>query len=140
MSSAIGGADPLATALRIAAGNGLRMQSGGPGAGRLHSVDGGTAGERAPSAARAGGSGSVDPRLREATIALEGVFARELVRALRGTVPEGGAPDAPGGDLYTSLLDDHLAEVLTGDNGLGLSAVMLKQLMGGVDPEAGGSR
>lgn len=83
---------------------------------------------------------AVDPRLRDATIALESVFARELVRALRGTVPAGGSPDAPGADLYTSLLDDHLAEVLTGDRGLGLSAVMLKQLLGGVDPDGGGSR
>lgn len=83
---------------------------------------------------------SVDPRLREATVALEGVFARELVRALRGTVPDGGSPDAPGGEIYTSLFDDHLAEVLTGDDGLGLSSAMLKQLLGSVDPEAGGSR
>ena len=92
-------------------------------------------------AAGSRGTGSaVDPRLREATVALESVFARELVRALRGTVPGGGSPDAPGGDIYTSLLDEHLAEVLTGDRGLGLSSVMLKQLLGGVDPEAGGSR
>ena len=81
----------------------------------------------------------VDPRLREATVALEGVFARELVKALRGTVPEGGSPDAPGGQLFTSLLDDHLADVLAGENGLGLSSAMLKQLMGGADPGPGGS-
>lgn len=81
----------------------------------------------------------VDPRLRDATVALEGVFARELVKALRGTVPEGGSPDAPGGQLYTSLLDDHLADVLAGENGLGLSSAMLKQLMGGADSGPGGS-
>lgn len=80
-----------------------------------------------------------DPRLREATVALEGVFARELVKALRGTVPEGGSPDAPGGQLFTSLLDDHLADVLAGENGLGLSSAMLKQLMGGADSGPGGS-
>lgn len=82
---------------------------------------------------------NVDPRLREATVALEGVFARELVKALRGTVPEGGSPDAPGGQLFTSLLDDHLADVLAGENGLGLSSAMLKQLMGAADPQPGGS-
>ena len=82
---------------------------------------------------------SVDPRLRDATVALEGVFARELVKALRGTVPEGGSPDAPGGQLYTSLLDDHLADVLAGENGLGLSSAMLKQLVGAADSGTGGS-
>lgn len=82
---------------------------------------------------------SVDPRLRDATVALEGVFARELVKALRGTVPEGGSPDAPGGQLYTSLLDDHLADVLAGENGLGLSSAMLKQLVGVADSRPGGS-
>lgn len=119
------GPDPLRYALRMASSEGLRMRT--PDAG-------------APLEAASKSAPDVDPRLREATVALEGVFARELVRALRGTVPEGGSPDAPGGDIYTSLFDDHLAEVLTGDDGLGLSSAMLKQLLGGVDPESGGSR
>lgn len=127
MTPPIGGPDPLLPALRIAADEGLRIRRD----------------ETDPAEGRRAASGAdpaVDPRLRDATIALEGVFARELVRALRGTVPDGGSPDAPGGEIYTSLFDDHLAEVLTGDHGLGLSAVMLKQLMGGVDPDGGGLR
>lgn len=115
--------DPFRTALRMAARPEARMPE----------PDGSGPARRGDAAA------GVDPRLREATVALEGVFARELVRALRGTVPDGGSPDAPGGELYTSLFDDHLAEVLAGDDGLGLSAAMLKQLVGAVDPDPGGS-
>lgn len=118
-----GAGDPLQAGLRIMAARNEPMASR---PGGVERPDLGTA-------------AGVDPRLREATVALEGVFARELVRALRGTVPEGGSPDAPGGELYTSLFDDHLADVLAGDDGLGLSTAMLKQLLGAVDAEPGGS-
>ncbi len=121
------GPDPILGALRI-------LRRAEPGMARPTGVDG-----LHRAAPDAGLESGVDPRLREATVALEGVFARELVKALRGTVPEGGSPDAPGGQLYTSLFDDHLAEVLAGDDGLGLSAAMLKQLIGAADPAPGGS-
>ncbi len=121
------GSDPIGAALRMAARSELhaRPEEGLRGSSGIESA-------RAP-------EGVVDVRLRDATVALEGVFARELVRALRGTVPGGGSPDAPGGELYTSLMDDHLADVLAGDDGLGLSRIMLKQLMRPADPVPGGS-
>lgn len=120
------GPDPVFGALRILRGAEHRM-TGPTGMDALNGA--GPAAEL---------DANVDPRLRDATVALESVFARELVKALRGTVPEGGSPDAPGGELYTSLFDDHLAEVLAGKDGLGLSAAMLKQLMGGADSAPGG--
>jgi Rod binding domain-containing protein len=59
-----------------------------------------------------GGSGpSDDARLRAAARQLTGVFAQQLFKALRATVPQGeGAVDGGSGEeMFTGLLDEHLA-------------------------------
>ena len=78
------------------------------------------------------GPGSADDRLRQAAEDMEGVFVQHLTRALRATVPNGGNPDAPGADLYGSLLDEHLAEVLAKDANSGIAEALYRQLSGGV--------
>jgi Rod binding domain-containing protein len=59
-----------------------------------------------------GGSGpSDDARLRAAARQLTGVFAQQLFKAMRATVPQGeGAVDGGSGEeMFTGLLDEHLA-------------------------------
>ena len=78
-------------------------------------------------------------RLKEASEQLEGVFVQQLMKALRDTVPEGGTPNAPGGDLYSSLLDEHLAQVIADDTKTGIAEALYRQLSAGVrDPSPQG--
>jgi flagellar protein FlgJ len=68
----------------------------------------------------------------EASRQLEGVFLQYFTRALRGTVPEGGNANAPGAELYGSLLDEHLARMLAEKSGSGLAEALYRQLAGDV--------
>ena len=66
----------------------------------------------AAGAAPPGASGpSDDARLRAAARQLTGVFAQQLFKAMRATVPQGeGAVDGGSGEeMFTGLLDEHLA-------------------------------
>lgn len=74
---------------------------------------------------------SPDERLRESVEAMEGVFVQQLTKALRATVPNGGNPDAPGADMYSSLLDERLAHVIASDTRTGIAEALYRQLSGG---------
>lgn len=67
-------------------------------------------------------------RLRKASEDMEGVFIGYLTRALRATVPNGGNPDAPGADMYGSLLDEHLAQSVANDTRTGIAEALYRQL------------
>ena len=67
-------------------------------------------------------------RLRKASEDMEGVFIGYLTRALRATVPDGGSPDAPGADMYGSLLDEHLAQSVANDTRTGIAEALYRQL------------
>lgn len=67
-------------------------------------------------------------RLRKASEDMEGVFIGYLTRALRATVPNGGSPDAPGADMYGSLLDEHLAQSVASDTRTGIAEALYRQL------------
>lgn len=78
-----------------------------------------------------------EEKLREATEQMEGVFVSHLMKALRSTVPNGGNPDAPGADLYGSLLDEHFAEVIAGDTQGGIAEALYRQLSSMVQNDSG---
>lgn len=65
-------------------------------------------------------SGRIDgdkARLRTATRLFEGTFYQELFKAMRSTVPDGGAiPSGQGEDMFTGLLDQHVADVAAGQD------------------------
>jgi peptidoglycan hydrolase FlgJ len=84
---------------------------------------------RAPVAATVDSSRGPD-RLREASEQLEGLFVQYLTKALRATIPNGGNPDAPGADLYSSLLDEHLAQVVANDTRTGIAEALYRQFTG----------
>lgn len=69
-----------------------------------------------------------DAALMAASRQLEGVFAHHLMKALRNTVPNGGHADAPGADLYGSLMDEHFSTILGQDTGSGIAEAIYRQL------------
>lgn len=63
-----------------------------------------------------------EARLRAATRLLEGTFYQELFKAMRETVPEGGAlSGGTGEDMFTGMLDQHISDVaaLRSQRGIG---------------------
>lgn len=73
---------------------------------------------------------AADDRLMMASRALEGAFLQYLTQALRSTVPNEGHADAPGAELYDSLLDDHLSQMLADHTSTGIAEALYRQLSG----------
>lgn len=72
-----------------------------------------------------------DARLREVCARLEGVFLEQLMKALRETVPESGLTGGGAGEeIFSSLLDAHLADTAAGRLDHGLGAALYRQLRG----------
>ncbi|HEX7241885.1 MAG TPA: rod-binding protein [Longimicrobiaceae bacterium] len=69
-------------------------------------------------------------RLRRSARQLEGVFAEQLLKAMRETVPRDGAVDGgTGEEMFTGMLDQSLAEALPGKWGeRGLGEALFRQL------------
>ena len=67
-------------------------------------------------------------RLWEASKQMEGVFVQYLMKALRDTVPNQGHADAPGADMYGSLLDEHMAQVIANETHSGIAEALYRQL------------
>ncbi len=68
-----------------------------------------------------------DDRLRAATQLLEGTFYQEMFKAMRGTVPEGGAiSGGTGQDMFESLLDQHVADAAAGQSDRGLGSALYR--------------
>ncbi len=84
----------------------MTAPTGGPGGGPV-----GGAASAGAAAARAD-----DARLRQAARQLTGVFAQQLFKAMRATVPEGeGVVSGGSGEsMFTGMLDEHLAGATPG--------------------------
>ena len=68
-----------------------------------------------------------DDRLRAATQLLEGTFYQEMFKAMRGTVPEGGAISGGSGeDMFEGLLDQHIADAAAGQSDRGLGSALYR--------------
>jgi flagellar protein FlgJ len=68
-------------------------------------------------------------RLRTAAHQLEGVFLSQLFKAMRNTVPNtGSGAGSEGRELFTSMLDDTLAERAAGRMTHGLGEALYRQL------------
>ncbi len=68
-----------------------------------------------------------DDRLRAATQLLEGTFYQEMFKAMRGTVPEGGAiSGGTGQDMFESLLDQHVADAAAGQSDRGVGSALYR--------------
>ena len=70
---------------------------------------------------------------------LQSVFAEQLYKAMRATVPQGeGAFDGGSGEeMFTGLMDQHLAADTPTQWGRGLTDAIVRQLRGSLDQAAG---
>jgi flagellar protein FlgJ len=85
--------------------------------------------------AGAAASAAATPReqkLRKVTHQLEGVFVQQLFKAMRETVPqdEGVLTGGSGQDMFTGLLDEHLAAETPQQWNSGLGEALFRQLRG----------
>lgn len=80
------------------------------------------------------GSDSRATKLRKAAQQLEGVFVQQLYKAMRDTVPqqEGIVSGGAGEDIFTGLLDQHLAAETPKHWQTGLSDALYRQLSRGL--------
>lgn len=93
-------------------------------------IDGVSPGAAAPA--------SEEARLRKATQQLEGVFVEQLFKAMRETVPKGDGilSGGSGEEMFSSLMDAHLAAEVPGGWERGMGAALYRQLNGALDVEA----
>jgi flagellar protein FlgJ len=80
------------------------------------------------------GTESRTAKLRKAAQQLEGVFVQQLYKAMRDTVPqqEGIVSGGAGEDIFTGLLDQHLAAETPKHWQTGLSDALYRQLSRGL--------
>ncbi len=73
-----------------------------------------------------------DARLRKVARQMEGVFVQELYKAMRATVPqqEGAVAGGAGEELFTGLMDQHLATETPEAWGRGLGEAIYQHLRG----------
>jgi flagellar protein FlgJ len=63
---------------------------------------------------------------------LEGVFIRQLFKAMRETVPEGGALETGAGtEMFRDLMDEHLADEMAGRLRTGVGEAVYRQIRSG---------
>lgn len=83
------------------------------------------AGGQPPDAAAA----ARDAKLHKVSHQLEGVFVQQMYKTMRETVPEGGlASGGSGEEMFTSLLDEHIAADTPEQWKHGLSESIYRQL------------
>lgn len=84
-----------------------------------------------PPGPRAAGRGATPDadRLRATARQLEGVFVEQMFKAMRETVPEGGAVSGGSGEaMFTGMLDQSLAEEVPARWSNGLAEALYRQL------------
>jgi len=87
------------------------------------------AGAAPPRAAAAAGKAPAKPDNATAARDMEALFAFELVKAMRRTVPESGLlSGGRGEDVVRSIQDQALAQALAADGGLGLAGALAPAL------------
>lgn len=76
------------------------------------------------------GNGAENERLRAATRDFEAVFIQQMLSVMRETVPDGGLLD--GGqseEIFSSLLDEHLAGLSVGEGRGGLADALYRHFV-----------
>ncbi len=84
--------------------------------------------------------GDDDRRLRDTAKQLEALFVQQLFKVMRETVPqqEGFVTGGAGEDMFTGLMDEHIAAETPNQLGSDLSQALYRQLRGFLpDREAG---
>ena len=72
--------------------------------------------------------------LRKLADQLQGVFIQQLFKAMRDTVPQnGGAFAQAGSEMFSGIMDEHLAEAASVQLQKGLGQAIYRQLSGNVE-------
>ncbi|MFZ7125705.1 MAG: rod-binding protein [Desulfobacterales bacterium] len=83
------------------------------------------------------GSGSApasSPELDRICAQMESLFVHYLFKEMRNTVPEGGLiGKGPAEEIYTSMLDAEWARKLSDCGGIGLAAVLRRQMASAIE-------
>ncbi len=92
-------------------------------------------GANPPAALTAAPTPNRGDKLRGVAQQLEGVFVQELFKAMRETVPTGGGivSGGTGEDVFTSLMDQHLAAETPKHWQRGLAEAVYRQLSRGLE-------
>ena len=91
-----------------------------------------------PAATAPAATDSRDAKLKQAAQNLEGMFVQQLFKAMRETVPEqeGFVSGGAGEDIFTGLLDQHLAAETPKHWEGGLSDALYRQMRRGLSADA----
>jgi flagellar protein FlgJ len=81
-------------------------------------------------ALRAQAKNSPDAALEKVATQFEALFMQMMLKSMRESVPQDGMFDSEATRTYMGMLDQQLATSLAGRSGLGLAAVLVKQLRG----------
>jgi len=79
-----------------------------------------------------------DPQLRAACTEMESLFVNYLLQEMRASIDKSGF--ISGGraeEIFTSMLDVELSRRVSADGGIGLAAILLEQLSGKNNRQAG---
>src|SRR5512133_1708366 len=85
---------------------------------------------------RAQAKGDPDRALKSAARQFEALFMSMLLKSMRDASPQDGPFDSEQTRMYTSMLDQQLAQTLS-SRGIGLADIMVRQLTHGVPHAAG---
>lgn len=76
-----------------------------------------------------GEDGCSDVDLEKASKQFESLLLNFMIREMRATVPESGLfPQSMAEDIYTSMLDEQMADVMAERGGIGISRMLIDQL------------
>jgi len=68
-------------------------------------------------------------QLRKACEDMEALFIHQLLKEMRATIPKSGLfGKSHAQDIYTGMLDGRMAQEISQNRGLGLSAMLMRQL------------
>ncbi|MEO7510183.1 MAG: rod-binding protein [Gemmatimonadaceae bacterium] len=82
--------------------------------------------------------GSQEERLRKVVGQLQGVFVEQLFKAMRETVPDDGITNGgPGEEMFTGMLDQHVASQTPAQWQHGLGDALFRQLRPALEPPSG---
>ena len=74
-------------------------------------------------------AGQADPQLQAACREMESLFLSYLLKEMRATINKSGfISGGKAEEIFTSLLDVELSKKMSAAGGIGLSAILLKQL------------
>ena len=84
--------------------------------------------DRAIQLSNIAGKSVAEDQLKAVTNQFESILLRQMMSAMRATVPRSGFLDSFSLQMYESMLDEEIANVVSKERGIGLSEMLYNQL------------